>query len=40
VVVYERDGQMEGVTRLEGWPNWSKEREPSYGEMARKEGCL
>jgi hypothetical protein len=21
VVVYERDGQMEGVARLEGWPN-------------------
>jgi hypothetical protein len=35
VVVYERDGQMEGVTRLEGWPNWSKEKEPSYEQMAK-----
>jgi hypothetical protein len=37
-ISYERDVQMEGVTRLEGWPNWSKEKEPSYGQMARQEG--
>jgi hypothetical protein len=29
---------MEGVTRLEGWSNWSMEKETSYGQMAKAEG--
>jgi hypothetical protein len=37
---------MEGVTRLEGWPNWSKDRrafpwtDGQIGGVAKREGCI